>query len=147
MISRHRLEDLELEPEERVALQRQGFVSVEKRANGSSYFKLRFRCGGHQRVRGLGNNPAVAEQVRRQVQELQAKRRRDKELMGLTREAHVDGSALGLRVGQSPELFDPNLAFIGAQLELSVDVSYPDLSAPGASLYVSGDPAQFDGSL
>ncbi len=76
MIWRHRLEDLELEPEERVALQRQGFVSVEKRANGSSYFKLRFRCGGHQRVRGLGNNPAVAEQVRRQVQELQAKRRR-----------------------------------------------------------------------
>ena len=87
MISRHRLEDLELEPEERVALQRQGFVSVEKRANGSSYFKLRFRVGGDQRVRGLGNNLEVAEQVQRQLDELQAGRRRDKELARLTRAA------------------------------------------------------------
>lgn len=57
------IDDLQLTAEERDALTKQGFVSVEERASGRRYFKLRFRVGGEQKVRYLRNNPEVAEHL------------------------------------------------------------------------------------
>src|SRR4051812_22927584 len=54
---------LRLSPEDVRALARQGFVAAHVRG-GRTYFKLRWRLDGRQRVRGLGIDPRRAEAVR-----------------------------------------------------------------------------------
>jgi hypothetical protein len=67
-------------------LARQGFVARERRGE-RDYFKLRFRRGGRQVVRGLGTDPQLAAQIRNELQQLQADRRAELHLAKLDREA------------------------------------------------------------
>jgi hypothetical protein len=68
-----------LSTEELRALLSQGFVSAERRAK-HTYYKLRFRLAGRQRVRYLGTDPEEAGQLQRILEELQARRRHKSEL-------------------------------------------------------------------
>ncbi len=83
-----RLCDLRLLPDELKALSTQGFV-IEERRGKRSYYKLRFRCHGRQRVRYLGSCAEVAEQIRLEVDELQRWHKRDREFARLSRRARV----------------------------------------------------------
>jgi hypothetical protein len=69
---------LNLRPEDFDELRRQGFVSREAR-EGRSYFKLRFRRHGRQVAIGLGKAPWLAERIGRELDELQANRRLERE--------------------------------------------------------------------
>ncbi len=57
------------------ALRRQGFIAAEYCVRGGRrfgpYFKLRWRCGGRQRVRYLGRDCRLAEAVAAAVKQLQ----------------------------------------------------------------------------
>jgi hypothetical protein len=87
------LSDLLLAEQDFRALRRRGTVCSEQR-RGTTYFKLRFRTeDGRQRVRYLGNDPGVAETIRRELQDLQLNRqhlvnlkRRDREARRLLRQ-------------------------------------------------------------
>lgn len=65
------------------ALARQGFVSKERRSGGRTIFKLRLRHGGRQIVRYIGQDAAVAEQIRRELREMQVAAQRKRELRRL----------------------------------------------------------------
>ncbi len=82
----HYIAFLNLSPADLDALRRQGFVSQEARA-GSSYYKLRFRRHGRQVVIGLGNDPELAEKIGRELAQLQADRRADRDDRRLIRAA------------------------------------------------------------
>jgi hypothetical protein len=69
------------------ALARQGFVCREERGCGRARYKLRFRCGGKQRVKYLSHDPDVAERVRKELEGLQASSRLGRRLGQLSREA------------------------------------------------------------
>ena len=69
---------LKLQVGDRDELRRQGFVSREVRKE-ASYFKLRFRRHGRQVVIGLGHDPQLAERIGRELAELQANRRLERE--------------------------------------------------------------------
>ena len=56
------------------ALTRQGFVSAERRGS-QTYFKLRYRVSGKQRVRYLGSDARVADEVAAELRRLQQGRR------------------------------------------------------------------------
>ncbi len=73
------LRQLNLTQAELASLSAQGFVSVEHRSSGI-YYKLRFRCGGRQIVRGLGNCSRHAEEVRRALDVYQHKTRARQQL-------------------------------------------------------------------
>jgi hypothetical protein len=80
------LDKLDLNAEERAALQRQGFVSHERR-RGCVFFRLRFRLSkGKQCVRYLGSDPLIAAEVHEEVARLQAARRIGRELGKLIKE-------------------------------------------------------------
>jgi hypothetical protein len=71
---------LSLTAEDYRDLRRQGTVCSEDR-RGKVYFKLRFRKeDGRQRVRYLGGDRAVAESIRRELQELQLHRQHQSDL-------------------------------------------------------------------
>ena len=81
------LSDLALTLEDYRDLRRQGGVHSEQR-RGTIYYKLRFRTSdGRQRVRYLGTDPAVAESIRHELQQLQALRRRRLDLAKRDKEA------------------------------------------------------------
>ena len=68
------LVDLQLTENDLCALRRRGTVCAEIR-RGTKYFKLRFRNeDGQQRVRYLGSDPAVAEEIRRELKHFQLHR-------------------------------------------------------------------------
>ncbi len=81
------LEALGLTSEELGSLASQGFVSHESRGSNRCYFKLRFRHCGKQVVRSLGRDPATADEVRRELCELQAESAAKRELSRLHRES------------------------------------------------------------
>lgn len=60
------LEKLKLTPEEREALKTQGFISLDLRGN-RSYYKLRFRCAGRQRVKYIGPDEERANRIRKAI--------------------------------------------------------------------------------
>ena len=68
------LDQVGLEPNEWVALRRQGYVSREGRGPDRAVFKLRFRCDGRQRVKYLGTNPVRAQRAAVELSRLQAAR-------------------------------------------------------------------------
>jgi hypothetical protein len=65
--------DLGLAQSELQALSRQGFVAAETRGARLIY-KLRFRVGGRQRVRSLGNDALQAQSIANELSQLQAAR-------------------------------------------------------------------------
>src|SRR5947208_9939203 len=69
------LDDLRLSRGDFQALTRQGFVSAESRRGRRPVYKLRWRRGGKQQVRYLGQDPARAEEVRLELEALQFRRR------------------------------------------------------------------------
>jgi hypothetical protein len=104
-MTRH-IETLDLTTEEMAALRRQGFVSQEHR-RGRVFFKLRFRLSpGRQCVRYLGSDPAVAEEVRKELLEMQMARSMNRELSKLAKEA-------GQKLQSSKETLAPALAEAG----------------------------------
>ncbi len=78
------LTQLRLTPGDFALLRRQGFVSCERRG-ARQVFKLRFRREGRQVVRRIGSDPAVAAEVRRELEALQVQRRRRREFRRLAR--------------------------------------------------------------
>lgn len=82
-----RLGDLQLSSEDLAGLAKQGFVCFEQRANGYGYFKLRFRSAGRQKVRYLGSDPSLADQIKQELIELQAARHEQLKLAQLTTQA------------------------------------------------------------
>ena len=79
------LAELRLEWRDLELLTRQGFVATEDR-NGRKQFKLRFRRGGKQVVRCIGN-AAAAERVRIEIERLQRSRHAQLDLDRTAREA------------------------------------------------------------
>jgi hypothetical protein len=78
---------LGLSEEELAALAGQGFVSAAARRGGTVYYKLRFRCGGKQRVRCLGTDAALAARVRQELLQRQRRSGLDRELARQSRAA------------------------------------------------------------
>jgi hypothetical protein len=76
-----------LTPQHWDALRRQGHVAAERRARGRPVYKLRFRIPGRQIVRYLGTDPALAEEVRQELAQLQRPRRVERQLRRLRQEA------------------------------------------------------------
>lgn len=74
--------ELGLSAEDPGHLARQGFVARERRGE-RDYFKLRFRRGDRQVVRGLGSDPQLAAQIQEELQRLQADRRAELHLAKL----------------------------------------------------------------
>ena len=100
------IDKLDLTTEEMTALRRQGFVSREHR-RGRVFYKVRFRMPtGRQRVRYLGADPAVAEEVQKELFEMQTGRCMNRELKKLVKEA-------GQRLQSSKETLAPALAEAG----------------------------------
>ena len=83
------LRSLRLTAEHVQVLRKQGCVCAEIRANGRTYFKLRFRHRGQQVVRYLGKDPEKAKAVARALKELQATRRMKQHTRQLKREARI----------------------------------------------------------
>jgi hypothetical protein len=98
--------ELGLTAEELRALRHQGFVSQERRGPGQLSFKLRFRCGGKQRVRSLGKDPAFVACVNRELAHFQARKRLDRSLVHLIRDASK-------RLRQAKQRLAPLLAEAG----------------------------------
>ena len=74
-------------PQQWDALRLQGTVAAERRARGRPVYKLRFRIRGRQIVRYLGTDPALAEEVRQELAQLQRPRRVERQLRRLRQEA------------------------------------------------------------
>jgi hypothetical protein len=74
------LQALGITAAELLALQRQGFVSAERRGAQSQIYKLRFRLLGRQRVRYLGADPSAAAVIQGILRELQQDRRLRKQI-------------------------------------------------------------------
>jgi hypothetical protein len=89
------LAGLRLSPGDRTALARQGFVSTEFREGRRPFYKLRWRRGGRQHTRYLGQEPARAERVRAALDRLQRPYRvavagvEDAEQLAVAQAAHV----------------------------------------------------------
>ncbi len=81
------LQGLRLTSVELQALARQGFVACESRGARGPYFKLRFRVGSNQVVRGLGWDADFAAEVQAAICELQQPRRRQLDMARLIAEA------------------------------------------------------------
>jgi len=81
------LASLRLSDEHRSALALQGFVAAEFRDGRGPYYKLRFRFQRQQVVKYLGTDPEAAEQICRELQELQRERRLYQELQRLANQA------------------------------------------------------------
>ncbi len=71
------------------SLTSQGFVSEERRGRNRVYFKLRYRCEvtKRQKVRYIGSDRGVADEVRRELDLLQLTTRAERELRQLNVEA------------------------------------------------------------
>lgn len=80
------LSRLGLAPDEMEALRSQGFVVSEMR-RGEPVYKLRFRIGARQRVRYLGKDNRLAEEVKAGLHDLQRGRSDQRELAVLARAA------------------------------------------------------------
>jgi hypothetical protein len=85
------LAGLGLSEEDYRALARQGFLAAEFRRRGrrrlGPYYKLRWRRGGRQRVRYVGQDPARAERLRAALDDLQRPARLARQLSRLMDEA------------------------------------------------------------
>ena len=68
------------------ALAKQGSLCAESSAN-EHVFKLRFRMDGRQHSRCVGKEEGFIQQIRRELTQLQADARRQKQLRRLVREA------------------------------------------------------------
>lgn len=79
---------LSIGPAEQHALKQQGFVAAEYRKGRGPYFKLRYRVNGRQRVVYLGTDARLADEIRRELAQLQADRRGYRKLACLTEEAY-----------------------------------------------------------
>lgn len=82
------LELLPIGSADRRALEQQGFVAAEYRHGRGPYFKLRYRVNGQQRVVYIGTDARLADEIRRELAQLQADRRGECKLVRLTAEAH-----------------------------------------------------------
>jgi hypothetical protein len=81
------LGSLGLREEDFAALAKQGSLRAESSSSGRQYWKLRFRFGGKQQVRYVGNNAEFVDRVRQELMRLQAKERACRRLQSLIREA------------------------------------------------------------
>ena len=88
------------------ALAAQGFISAEYRSRGprryGPIFKLRWRLGNVQKVRYLGRNPVLAEQVQVALAVWQAPHRAQRESAALLRSARRTLRAA--KAGAAPQL-------------------------------------------
>ncbi len=82
------LDRFRLTVDDLAALRRQGFVSSELR-RCKVYYKLRFRRDGKRVVRYVGNDPATADQLLRELEVLQADRHDKLQDARLCREARI----------------------------------------------------------
>lgn len=105
------LAGLGLDADELAELRSQGFVCGERRGRARTIYKLRFRCGGRQRVRCLGGNAESAEPVRRALADLQAAGRLVRELGRLARP--LGRSLRGARAALAPLLLARGYHFHG----------------------------------
>jgi hypothetical protein len=108
------LQDLNLSPEQRESLSRQGFVASEFRGSRGPFFKLRFRCGGRQIVRYLGTDPATANRVQQEVRALQHEHRLTNELARLTRQARR--LLRETKIALQPYVFEAGYRFHGFEI-------------------------------
>jgi hypothetical protein len=76
-----------LTDEECLALSQQGFISQYLDSKRRISFKLRFRCGGRQRVRCLGSNLAFVEKVQGELERLQLECQMARQLIWETKNA------------------------------------------------------------
>ena len=110
-----RLARLRLSEADFTALQRQGFVSTERLPSGSPCHKLRFRGDdGKQHVRYIGIDEEAKAKVEQELEELQADRRLDRELLRLTRDARALLREVKRRL--TPELAGARVKFHGNEL-------------------------------
>ena len=82
------LKRLSLSQEELQCLRRQGFVAEELRSR-RTFYKLRFRIAGRQRVKALGTDEAFAQAVRDELRLLQRPRTSLRELNEMAREVRA----------------------------------------------------------
>jgi hypothetical protein len=108
------LPELGLTADEIAALRRQGFVSRERRGHGHVRYKLRFRHGGKQHVRYLGQDPQVADRVRQELASLQAATRLDRHLGRLLHE--VTPLLRSVKTRLEPVLQDAGYRFHGLSI-------------------------------
>ena len=81
------LTQIDLTPQEMLALRRQGSVCVEARSRNCTVYKLRFRMAGRQQVRYLGTDPLFAAAVREELRLLRRAQVAERELRTLAGEA------------------------------------------------------------
>lgn len=83
------LQALGLEAKEIASLRRKGTITQERRGRDTIIFKLRFRIAARQRVKYLGTDRHVVEQIRAELNDLQAAHRRSRRLRRLDAQART----------------------------------------------------------
>lgn len=71
------------------ALQRQGFLTVEDRGFAKPIYKLRFRLDGRQKVKVLGTDEHLVQQVREALEVLQRPRHAIRKLKQVEQRAQI----------------------------------------------------------
>ena len=83
------LQTIGFQAEEIAALKRKGTITQERRGRDTIIFKLRYRMEGRQRVKYLGSDRRVVEQIRAELHDLQAAHRRHRRLRRLETQART----------------------------------------------------------
>ncbi len=107
------LDRLRLSAEDRVALRRQGSVCPKLRGR-RVYYHLRFRSGGKRRSCYVGNDPATADQVVRELEIVQRDRRDHLQRARVCREAREILRAT--KAGLQPPLQQAGYEFHGYRM-------------------------------
>ena len=83
------LERIGLNDEEIAALRQKGTITQERRGRDTVIFKLRYRIAARQHVKYLGTNRRFVEQIRAELNDLQAAHRRHRRLRRLETQART----------------------------------------------------------
>lgn len=83
------LQALGFDAEELATLRQKGTIHQERRGHNTIIFKLRYRLAGRQRVKYLGTDRRLAEQIQVELMDLQAAHRRNRQLRQLGAQART----------------------------------------------------------
>ena len=83
------LQTLGFQAEEIAALRQKGTITQERRGRDTVIFKLRYRIAARQHVKYLGTNRRFVEQIRAELNDLQAAHRRSRRLQRLDAQART----------------------------------------------------------
>ena len=83
------LQALGFDAEELAALRQKGTIHQERRGRNTIIFKLRYRMAGRQRVKYLGTDRRLVEQIQAELTDLQAAHRRNRQLRQLGAQART----------------------------------------------------------